>query len=221
MLAGYSQGSIGLPAVVAALAQERLLVPVLAQADTAATGPREASAGIVAVAVSDGRQALPVFTSVDAMRAWRSDARPVPVAAPRAALSAVSEGWSLLIVDPAGPVTVVMPRPAVWALAQGLQWRPAVVDGIVDPEVSAALVEAVGGVEQVISVQPGPGRQAEIAVRLLLSDGLDRAGLDRVLAEVNAALASSSVTSERVDSLELRIGSTRSPGERRAGPAGR
>src|SRR3712207_9524150 len=82
---------------------------------------------------------MPVFTSVDAMRAWHPEARPVPSDAGRAALSAVGEGWEVLVVDPAGPVTAVLPRPAVWALAQGRPWRPAVRDGVVDDEVRAAV----------------------------------------------------------------------------------
>ena len=42
-----------------------------------------------------------------------------------------------------------------------------------------------------------------------LDPGLDRAGLDAVLSQVNARLAASTVISARVDSLELRIGAAR------------
>jgi hypothetical protein len=54
-----------------------------------------------------------------------------------------------------------------------------------------------------------PGRKAEVAVVLALDPGLDRAGLDRVLGQVNARLGASKVVSERVDSLELRIAAAR------------
>ncbi|MGO1317086.1 MAG: SseB family protein, partial [Cellulomonadaceae bacterium] len=153
-----------------------------------------------------GRRALPVFSSVAAMAAWRPDARPVPVEAARAALSAVAEDWSLLVLDPSGPVTALVPRPAVWALAQGRAWEPAVRAGVVAREVADEIERVVAPVAHVARIAAHPGRSAEIAVALAIDPGLDRAGLDAVLAQVNAALAGSSVISERVDSLELRIG---------------
>ncbi|MCA5893114.1 SseB family protein [Isoptericola sp. NEAU-Y5] len=228
LLEAYAAGRAPLGAVVHRLAQTRVLVPVLAELDVADTvtvdgpdGPselhvdKEASAGVVAVEAPDGRRALPVFTSVDAMRAWRESARPVPVEVPRAALSAVSEDWSLIVVDPAGPVTVNVPRPAVWALAQGKEWRPALVPSAeggapgVDPEVAAAVADAAAPVQHVVRAHAEPGRRAEVAVVLALDPGLDRAGLERVLGQVNARLAASGVVSERVDSLELRVGAAR------------
>lgn len=222
LLEGYRDGRTPLRAVVARLAATRVLVPVLAELEAAESVvvdgqelhvDKEASAGVVALAAPDGRRALPVFTSVDAMRAWRATARPVPVDAPRAALSAVSEDWALLVVDPAGPVPVTVPRPAVWALAQGKEWRPALVptqDGIVvDDEVLAAVRLAAEPVQHVVRVGAQPGRKAEVAVVLALDPGLDRAGLDAVLRQVNARLAASEVVAERVDSLELRIAAAR------------
>ncbi len=222
LLKGYAGGNTPLRVVVERLASTRVLVPVLAEAEATGTvehdGARldvdsEASAGVVALQAPDGRRALPVFTSVDAMRAWRPDARPVPVEAPRAALSAVSEDWALLVVDPGGPVTALVPRPAVWALAQGRPWRPALeptADGlVVDPEVASAVADAAAPVQHVVRAHAEPGRTAEVAVVLALDPGLDRAGLDRVLASVNARLGASKVVSERVDSLELRIAAAR------------
>jgi hypothetical protein len=221
-LEGHRDGRVPLRDVVARLAATRVLVPVLAELGAAETVVRdrqelhvdkEASAGVVALQAPDGRQALPVFTSVDAMQRWRPDARPVPVEAPRAALSAVSEDWSLLVVDPAGPVTVLVPRPAVWALAQGQEWRPALVpteDGVVvEAEVASAVADAAAPVQHVVRAHAEPGRKAEVAVVLALDPGLDRAGLDVVLGQVNARLAASRVISERVDSLELRVGAAR------------
>lgn len=212
LLDGYGTGTASLAAVVARLGRTRVLIPVLAELESAGEGEhghtvdKEASAGVVAIEAPDGRRALPVFTSVAAMAAWRASARPVPVDARRAALSAVSEDWSLLVVDPGGPVTALVPRPAVWALAQGKEWEPAVVDDAVVPEVQAAVQGSVAGVAHVARVWAEPGRRAEVAVVLRIDAGLDRAGLDAVLAQVNAALATDSVVSERVDGLELRVG---------------
>jgi type III secretion system (T3SS) SseB-like protein len=222
LLEGFRAGSTPLSAVVARLAVTRVLVPVLAALDAAETVvqdgkelhvDKEATAGVVALEAPDGRRALPVFTSVESMRAWRADARPVPVEAPRAALSAVSEDWSLLVLDPAGPVTALVPRPAVWALAQGQEWRPALVptaDGMtVDEEIATAVVDAAAPVQHVVRAHAEPGRTAEVAVVLAIDPGLDRSGLDRVLVQVNSRLGASKVIAERVDSLELRVGAAR------------
>ncbi|QAY70658.1 SseB family protein [Xylanimonas protaetiae] len=222
LLAGYEGGTVPLRDVVARLAVTRVLVPVLAEIEVAEAVvvdgqelhvDKEASSGVVALEAPDGRRALPVFTSVETMRAWRASARPVPVEAARAALSAVGEDWSLLVVDPAGPVTVTVPRPAVWALAQGKEWAPALVptaDGlVVDDEVVAAVRLAAEPVQHVVRVGAQPGRTAEVAVVLAIDAGLDRAGLDGVLTQVNARLGASDVVAERVDSLELRIAAAR------------
>lgn len=200
-----------LAAVVTALATARVLIPILAELDVAEAGEfgqqvdKEASAGVVALEAPDGRRALPVFSSVAAMTAWRPDARPVPVEAVRAALSAVAEDWALLVVDPAGPVTALIPRPAVWTVAQSRRWIPAVSDGVVDTEVAAEVADSLSTVSHVRTFSAQAGRQAEVAVVLGLPPGLDRAGLDGVLAEVNQKLAESSLISERVDSLELQV----------------
>ena len=212
LLAGYQAGTASLADVVARLAKVRVLIPVLAELDVAEQGEhghqvdKQASAGVVALAAPDGRTALPVFSSVASMTAWRHEARPVPADAARAALSAVAEGWALLVLDPGGPVSVLVPRPAVWAIAQGQTWRPAVVDGVVDPDIVQEIVDAVSPIRSVARVSAEPGRTAEVAVVLGIDPGLTRARLTEVLAEVNAALGASELVSERVDSLELRVG---------------
>lgn len=212
-LAALDAGTGTVAVVVDALAGTRVLVPVLAELEVEDvvvhaghehTVDKEASAGIVALRAPDGRTALPVFTSVATMAAWRPDARPVPSDVARAALSAVTEGWEVLVVDPGGPTTVLVPRPAVWALAQQERWRPAVTADGVDPEVRAAIAAAVAPVAGVVAVDAVPGARAEVAVVVDLVAGLDRAGLDAVLARVNAAVAGVELVATRVDSLELR-----------------
>jgi hypothetical protein len=53
---------------------------------------------------ADGRHALPVFTSYDALRAWRPDVRPVPMAGEQAVAGAVGEGYAAVVIDVAGPI---------------------------------------------------------------------------------------------------------------------
>lgn len=217
-LARHAAGEGALADVVAALATARVLVPVLAierddrdepdepdehhPAEPFA-GARHASAGVVAVAAPDGRTALPVFSSVTALARWHSSARPMPAEGPRAAAAALGEGWDLLVVDPGGGATAVVPRPAVRALAAGLPWQPAVRDGAVATAVRAA-VRRAAAVPGVLDADAVPGRGAEVAVVVTLEPGLTRTALERVLADVGAHLAADVEVTAAVDSLELR-----------------
>ena len=211
-LAAYVSGEGGLALVVERLAQVRVLIPILAsldQEDFTADGlafDKEASAGIVALESPDGRKALPVFSSVQTMRTWRPDARPSPVDCVRAALSAVAEDWALLVLDPGNDAQALIPRPAVWAIAQQKVWNPAIVDGRVQTDIADEVKNAVGRIDHVMNVDVAPGRTAEIAVILKIDAGLTRPGLDFVLEQVNAALSQSELIAQRVDGLELRIG---------------
>lgn len=243
-LARCAAGQGTLADVVAALAGARVLVPVLAvehddAGDSDAAAPddadhvpaadgcagaagqpfeeaRHASAGVVAVAAPDGRTALPVFSSVATLAAWQPTARPMPAEGPRAAAAALGEGWDLLVVDPGGAATAVVPRPAVHALATGRAWEPAVRDGVVAAGVREA-VRRVTGVPGVLDADAAPGRGAEVAVVLTLEPGLTRTALERVLADAGALLAADAELTAAVDSLELRPVS----GARPADPAGR
>ena len=192
-------------AVVAALAGSRLLVPIVAVLgegeDAVATdGDKNADMALVTLTGRDGQKALPVFTSVAACAAWNASARPVPVEAERGALAAVGEGCDVVALDPSGPVSLVVRRPALWALGQGGSWTPAPFD----PEVHAAVARAAAGLPDVVEACCAVGRSAETAVVIGLRPGLDRAGLDAVLRELSERLAADGVVAERVDGLELR-----------------
>jgi len=214
VLARYAEGRADVVDVVAALAEARLIVAILPHgreaaptdaASRAAYDPARSQAAVVGMAADDGRGAMPVFTSVAALAAWRADARPVPTPAVRAAQGALAEGWELLVLDPAGPVTVRVPRPAVVALSEAAPWRPAVRAGVVDDDVAAAVAAALAGVDALAGCGVAPGQRGEVAIDLAVRPGLDRAGLEAVVARVNAALAADATIAERVDSLELRV----------------
>jgi transporter family-2 protein len=78
----------------------RVLVPVTALGEDS-TGAEMAVPRLVG---QDGRHALPVFTSYDALRAWQPDARPVPMSGEQAIAAAIGEGYDAVVVDVAGPV---------------------------------------------------------------------------------------------------------------------
>lgn len=200
-----------LRAVVGALATQRVLVPVVAhldERDEESGGEKVASAAMVTVRTPDGRAALPAFSSVATLAEWDPAARPVPAPGVRVALAAASDADGLVVLDPAGPQPVLLPRPAVWALARRRPWVPSPAD----PLVAAAVTDALERVPGVSGSWSEPGRRAELCVVLGVPAGLDRASLDAVVAAAGDALAASEVVAERVDSLELRVVAVRPPG---------
>ena len=76
------------------LLRARVLVPVVA---LPAAG--EAEMAVPALVDADGARALPLFTSYAALRAWRPDARPVPMSGARALAGARAEGYDAVVVD--------------------------------------------------------------------------------------------------------------------------
>lgn len=204
-----------LQAVVAALATARVLVPVVSyveeQAEAAqhqingaaveAVGEKSASAAMVTLATPDGRAAIPVFSGMDALRAWRTDARPIPAEGVRTALAAVSDADGLLVLDPGGPVTVPIPRPAVWALGQQRDWLPAAQD----PVVAEAIERALAAVPGVAGNRVEPGDGAELRVVLLLPPGLRREDVQQIVQQAGEALAAEEIVAERVDSLQFQV----------------
>ena len=202
---------LGEAGVVEAVRDARLLIPLVAElgADgfSAEGHDKSQELSIVSVEGPDGRTVLPAFTSVAAMTAWNPDARPVPVAAPRVALAAVSENTDLIVLDPTTPSEFAIRRPAVWALAQSGPWLPSYLD----PEVLNAFLDATALEPTILAVLLAPGdpdaRLAgpELVVQLNLQPGLDRASLDALLARLQQRWAASDLIAARVDSLTVKL----------------
>ena len=85
--------------VGAALLNARLLVPVVAMP----VEEGDADMSVPALVNEAGKRALPVFSSYDALRAWRADARPVPMTGARVMAGARAEGYDGVVLDIAGP----------------------------------------------------------------------------------------------------------------------
>jgi len=81
-----------------ALLSARLLVPVVAM-----PADGEAEMAVPALVNEAGKRALPVFSSYAALRAWRADARPVPMSGARVMAGARAEGYDGVVLDVAGP----------------------------------------------------------------------------------------------------------------------
>lgn len=208
-------------ALVAALAASRVLVPIMAVATEEGTtahgltGDNGADMAMVSLSWPDGSQVLPVFSSAEALAAWRTDARPVPVVAPQAAQAAVQEGCTALLLDPAGAATggsaaadreaeepLLLPRSVLWALAQGRTWVPPHED----PELAAELDQLASQTAHVLALQARPGERTEVDLLVRLQDGLDAAGVQVVIADLSDHLGRSALVADRISSLKLTLG---------------
>ena len=210
--------------VVASLATTRVFIPIVAQLAEEAEGQgglqadKQADMALVTLKAADGRTAMPAFTSAAALSAWHPEARPVAVYAARAALSAVAEGAELLVLDPGSDFTFVVRRPALWTLAQQQEWTPSYADEELAAEMgrAAAGFPAVRNIELLAgrgvaaraadgTVVAGGGAGPELQVVLYLEDGLDAAGVQELVAGLQAEWSRNVLFGERVDSIDIKL----------------
>ncbi|WP_120004357.1 SseB family protein [Nesterenkonia muleiensis] len=172
------------PGFVNALAGQRLFAPVLATGHSDAEhGDKEAEISLVTLTASDGRRAMPAFTSVQALTDWHPEARPVAAEAERVMLAALAEVAELVVLDPPSSgggetprasrpraeaaaftpeeahLTFVIRRPAVEALAQGSSWTPSYQDHQL-AQALADIPQHCPGVSA-LQLSPGPGILSE------------------------------------------------------------
>lgn len=209
---------------VNALAGQRLFAPVIATVAEEGealeaggpVGDKQADIALVTLTAPDGRQAMPVFTSVQALTDWHSEARPVAAEAERIMLAALAEGAELVVLDPGAELTFVIRRPALEALAQGSTWVPSYADA----ELAQALSEVPDlcpGVESLV-LQPnagivtttasgtqviGGGAGPELSIGVICSPGADAVDERLALAAVQAALEDVEILRRRADSLQI------------------
>lgn len=88
-------------AVVTAFLQARVYVPAVA--------PEPDRLGMIALRREDGLTAVPVFTGIEALVAWKSDARPLPHVGAAVAAMAIEEGYAVAVIDIDGPITATLP----------------------------------------------------------------------------------------------------------------
>ena len=172
-LAAYAEGTGGEHAVLVALADSRLLVPVVAvladddagagaqvgrdgaEPATLPPGEKSSEMAMPEIVGRDGRRALPAFTSVETLQQWRATARPVPVPAAGVWQSAVQESRAV-VIDIAGPVPVVVEGSRLAALAAGGDVPGMHEDPDVWRQVAAAAAEVAPGIRVRLS-QPNGG----------------------------------------------------------------
>ena len=214
-IAAFRDGTAAQADVVAAFAESRLLIPLLAQlgdggAEIGAHGlaaDKSQELSIVTVAGPDGRRVLPVFASVDAMSRWNPIARPVPADGVRVALAAADDGTELVVLDPGSPTEFVLRRPAVWAVAQSHEWTPpfesdavrSAFERSIQSELAVLAVTLLAGDPQALLAGP------ELVVRLELVQGLTREELDATTARLARRWAADEVIATAVDSLAVKL----------------
>ncbi|WP_067973712.1 SseB family protein [Nocardiopsis trehalosi] len=180
-LDAYARGEAGDRQVLAALGPARLLVPVVAvptEVEEGADGLRRDKRSEVAVPVligSDGRRGVLAFTSVDSVRRWRADARPVPFTTADACRAALDENADALVVDVAGPVTYAVQGRFLAALAE----HGALPAAKEDPQVLALIYRVTHTEFGIERVRVHDSDTADIGVRLEL-DHRDDDSLRRV-----------------------------------------
>lgn len=209
-LAAYQTGQASEQAALGALADARLLVPVVAVLTTdspgadrpkTTQGDKDSEMVLPTLIGRDGRLAVLAFTGTDALARWRPDARPVPAEADRVWRAAVADGCAV-VIDVAGPVPLAVEGARLAALAA----RQPVLPPHEDPDVQAAVAAAVAGEPAIASFSLGPGRTGgtDLAVTLHPSlarvrgrawgRGRDRerdraAAVNRIAADIAARLA--------------------------------
>ena len=153
---------------------------------------------LITIKGSDGRIALPAFTSLDALSRWKAGARPVPASTQRVCAGALSEGADLVVIDPAGPAMVELSGAVLWALAEG-RAMPPLAD---DLAVIGAIRDATEDMARAFSgtfLQPGADQSTDLVIQLVARAGADPAELRDAAAELASRLAADPIMRSRVD----------------------
>jgi hypothetical protein len=158
-LEAWARGTAGERAALTALAAARLIVPVVAmlgERDDDGT-EKETEMALPTLVGRDGRAAVIAFTGTGTLTRWDPAARPVPFPASRVWEYAMAEG-NAVVIDVAGPVSLVVEGARLAALAGG-QAPP---QAHADPDVRAE----IAAVTRDFTLEPGPdGSDFLVALR--------------------------------------------------------
>jgi hypothetical protein len=184
VLTGYAEGRAGEYAVLAVLADTRLLVPVvpvLTEEETVGGRRRDkhSEMALPTLVGDDGRRAVLAFTHTASLTRWRPDARPVAVHARQAFQAALDEAADAVVVDVAGPVPYAIEGDRLRVLASG----NAIGGPHEDPVVLAAAHAATRSLPGVAAVRVLPGERTGLAIRLRLDPAADQGATLRAAAD--------------------------------------
>lgn len=207
-LASFAAAEGSEHAVLTALAQTRLLVPVVAvladepgdpgepgeaggggggdQGELRAVGRGEKASEMAMPTLVglDGRRAIPAFTGLESLRHWEAGARPVPVRASAVWQTARAQD-SAVVVDVAGPVPFAVEGARLAALAAGDE-PPLPPD---DPDVREIVAAVLAGQLDVASFELEPGGDDhDLGIVLTLAEERERPDVAALGAEVIEAI---------------------------------
>lgn len=209
--AALAESPVDKTALITALADSRLLIPLVASLGESGEGPhgktvdKSAELAIVAVSTPDKQTAIPVFSSVSEMQCWREDARPVPASSQRVALAAASEGHTRVILNPASQA-LALRTPALEAIARRERWLPPHND----PWVKNWCEEVVMAHPLISTIDLFDGdpkmdlSHAELLIQLGMRPGVGADQLKQLLTSFTDSLRSEEFN-RRVDSIGYRL----------------
>ena len=211
-LGAWRSGSGTYSALITAFAANRFLIPLVAHAgdefdaDNPVMEDKVQELSVVTVAGPDGEKVIPVFTSATAMKTWNAEARPIPIDAQRVALAAASEHTDRIVVNP-GTDSVVIRRPAVWAMAQGVDylapWESP--NFLTETRVLLADVEHLDDVTLSAGDPRSTGAGSDVSLSLTIVADLDPEAVRAVIDEVQARVSGSELFTSQVDALTLTL----------------
>lgn len=110
--------------IIEALGNARVLVALAKSTVEDDPLDKTSSMSVVCLTAADGRIGLLAFTSVESMTIWNSQARPVPIVGRDAAIAALDEFASAMIIDLVGPSSFTLTLPDLVTLS-GIdqRWR--------------------------------------------------------------------------------------------------
>ncbi len=211
-LTAWRAGTGSFTGLVAALAVNRFLIPLVTHAgddfdvDNPLMEDKVQELSVITVAGPSGEKVIPAFTSVAAMSAWNSEARPIPIEAQRVALAAASEQTDRIVVNP-GTDSIVLRRPVVWSIAQAnpysAPWE--------STEFLAATRNLLGGIDNLIEIRVEPGDPyatgdgPDVTLLLVLPDGLNADQVEALIAEVQGRISGNDLFVTGVDTLTVTL----------------
>ena len=202
---GNDGGAARLEALVDALVFERVIVPIDVEPDPRVTGVHAGENGHNPIdfvrAQTPAGEALAIYSSAQALSAHRPGDRPMALDFRTIGLTALVETGGRIVVNP-GTDAVLLPRPAVAALAQGDEWLPAWRDEalreLLLAEASAAIV-----VVEIVYAGDGLTRVLVSVDRASFAQGADASAMKETLSAALNALGANPRLIAAADRVEI------------------
>ena len=205
---GSDAGAARLEALVDALVFERVIVPIDVEPDPRVTGVHAGENGHNPIdfvrAQTPAGEALAIYSSAQALTAHRPGDRPRALDFRTIGLTALVETGGRIVVNP-GTDAVLLPRPAVAALAQGDEWLPAWRDEALRELLLAETSAACPAIVDVEIAYAGDGltRVLVSVDRASFAQGADASAMKETLSAALNALGSNPRLIASADRVEI------------------